>query len=66
MMIDKLTLSIANDSELEKINFDENSKINHLHLELKNKLNSKNLKSFFDKLATCDAYNRFHLNLNNF
>ena len=65
-MIDKLKVTIASKEDIEKLNLEENSKINHLHLELRNTIDDKNLKLLFDKLSKSEAYNRFHLDLNEF
>jgi GTP1/Obg family GTP-binding protein len=63
MMIDKLVLDISSDEDVKKINIEENSKINHLHLQIINEINSENFKFLLDKLSKIDAYNRFHVDL---
>jgi hypothetical protein len=64
MMIDKLTISSKD--VLDNIKIEKDSKINHLHVNLDNKIEKNILLSFFEKLSSCDVYNRFHLNLSYF
>ncbi len=65
-MIDKFTFSISINKDLENFQLESGSKINHLHLNIENKIENSKLSSIFEKLSSCDVYNRFHLNLTEF
>lgn len=64
-MIDKLYLKIVCDEDIEKLNVEADSKVNHLHLEIQKCLDDKNMKMLFEKLNHIEPYNRFHLDLKN-
>ena len=61
MLIDKLVLDVSCNEDIEKINLEKNSKINHLHLQFHNDIDYENFKFLFDKLSKIEAYNRFHV-----
>jgi len=63
-MIDKIVLKISSNEDIKNINYDNEFKINHLHIEISN-ISEINLKNLLEKLSKLEPYNRFHLDIKN-
>lgn len=62
-MIDKYVFKATSNEEIQKLNLEDNTKINHFHLEIDKDIDDKNFKLLWEKINKYDLYDRFHLDL---